>query len=131
MVLIVDDDRQVRERMVRVLVAAGAVVGAVADTEAAIRFGETAQFGIDVLITDLAVPQLGGLALVQRLRPRYRSLAVIVASGLADAAAACERAGAAFVRKPFSTTDLVGTVRRVLERRGPTTGEPGTHGSNR
>ena len=44
------------------------VVGAVADTEAAIRFGETAQFGIDVLITDLAVPQLGGLALVQRLR---------------------------------------------------------------
>ena len=56
---------------------------------------------------------------------------MVVASGLSDAAAECERAGAAFVRKPFDSADLVGAVRSVLERDGPTPGEPGPHGSKR
>ncbi len=111
-----DDDRHVRDRMVRVLSAAAAVVGAVADTEAALRFGRTARFGIDVLVTDLAVPQLGGLALAECLRSHHRSLAVVVASGFSDAAGACERVGAVFVRKPFGADDLVEAVRRALGR---------------
>jgi DNA-binding NtrC family response regulator len=122
-VLVVDDDRHVRNRIVQVLSEAGAVVGAAADTETALRVAGTARFGIDVVVTDLSVPELGGAALAERLRSRHRSLVVVVASGLSDAAAECERVGATFVPKPFGADDLVAAVRRALGPAwGPTPG---------
>ena len=114
MVLIVDDDRQVRDQMVRVLSTAGAVVCARANTELALRFAEATTLRIDALATDWSVPHLGGLELAQRVRSRHQNLAVVVTSGFAHVAAACDRAGAVFVRKPFRAVDLVGAVRRAV-----------------
>jgi CheY-like chemotaxis protein len=108
-VLIVEDDRQVRDRIVRVLRATGASVTAVADAEAALRFSETGS-AIDVLVTDWALPGLDGLELARRLRSRHGSLAAVVVSGLDDAASACDRTGTVFVRKPFAAGDLVEAV---------------------
>jgi DNA-binding response OmpR family regulator len=108
-ILIVEDDRHVRDRIVRVLRATGASVTAVSDSEAAVRFAEGG-FTIDVLVTDWALPGVDGLELARRLRSRHRSLATVVVSGFADAASACDRTGAWFVRKPFTADDLVAAV---------------------
>lgn len=113
-ILIVEDDRHVRDRIVRVLSAAGDSVTAVADPEAALRFAEAGS-PIDVLVTDWALPGVDGLELARRLRSRRRSLATVVVSGLVDAAAACDRTGALFVRKPFTADDLVEAVHTARE----------------
>jgi CheY-like chemotaxis protein len=113
-ILVVEDDRYVRDRIVRVLSTTGERVMAVADPGAALRLAQ-ANAPIDVLITDWALPGVDGLELARRLRSRHRSLATVVVSGFADAAAACDRTGALFVRKPFTADDLVEAVHTARE----------------
>lgn len=115
--LLVEDDPHVRDYIERVLRAAGASVAAVADAEAALRFGQTTTSAIDVLVTDWALPGMDGLELARRLQSRHESLAAVVVSGFVDAAPACDRAGVPFVRKPFAPDDLVGAVEAAVERR--------------
>ena len=75
------------------------------------------QTGPDVVLLDVRMPGLDGLAVLGQLRERYPSLAVVMLSGIDDPAlvrAALERGAAAFVLKHVVPRDLAGALRQVV-----------------
>ena len=78
----------------------------------------------DIIITEILVPKLDGLALCRQLKadPLTRGIAVLVFSILAAAGRAREAGADAFLLKPLAEHTLVETVRQLLEMR---TAQPG------
>jgi CheY-like chemotaxis protein len=116
--LVVDDERVVRLLVVRALLRAGyAVLEASSGPEALGVFGRH-RGRIDLLVTDLEMPQMGGRELADRLTAAAPGLRVLFLSGYADDEAA--RLGvshdrAHFLSKPVSAVALALKVRAVLD----------------
>ena len=75
------------------------------------------QHPIDIIITDLRVPQLGGIELLKRTRETYPQTAVIVLTqyGTIESAIEATRIGAAdYVTKPFHVSELRFKLDRVM-----------------
>jgi CheY-like chemotaxis protein len=66
---------------------------------------------IDLLLTDVQMPDMNGLELIERAKRQRPSLHVIVTSGHAEVPE-----GVPFVRKPFTRWDLVRVIERAPER---------------
>jgi PAS domain S-box-containing protein len=117
-VLIVEDERQIRTLTHTILERAGyRVLAASTSTEAEAVFSRVG--GIDLLVTDVGLPDGSGPALFKRLFEKRPSLRVLYMSGYADETlvgqAALEPAGK-FLRKPFLPDGLVRKVREALDR---------------
>ncbi len=72
---------------------------------------------VDIVITDLRVPQLGGIELLKRIRETYPQTAVIVLTqyGTIESAVEATRMGAVdYVTKPFRIPELRGKLDRVV-----------------
>jgi CheY-like chemotaxis protein len=84
----------------------------------ALRVWAEAGAGIDLVVTDVRMPELGGPELVARLRAGRPGLAVVFTSGYTDADPLRTRAAGgpreAFVGKPFTGDHLLDAVARVL-----------------
>ena len=110
-VLLVEDDPLVRLVAERVLRRAGWKVRAAESAEAALahldRYGAP-----DLLVTDVEMPGLDGVALARRARADWPGLPVVLASGYAAAAARDEVGGAdvAFLAKPYTRDELRAAV---------------------
>ncbi|NJD67638.1 MAG: response regulator [candidate division NC10 bacterium] len=78
-VLLVDDEPDIRRLLSRHLRRLGYTVGEAADGEEALAL--VPREGPDVVITDMAMPRLGGLELIERLRDLAHDLPVIVLTG--------------------------------------------------
>jgi two-component system cell cycle sensor histidine kinase/response regulator CckA len=118
-VLIVEDERQIRTLTRTILERAGhRVLSASTCTEAEALFARDAG-GIDLLVTDVELPDGSGPALFRRLFEMHSSLRVLYMSGYADETlvdhAALEHAGG-FLQKPFLADGLVRKVREALDR---------------
>lgn len=115
-VLLVDDDEDVRFMGTRILERAGYNVVAADGAEAAVREIRSGA-SVDVVVTDLAMPDMDGLALAETLRAERPTLPVILMSGLIDDDVRL-RASALDVRgvllKPFGATDLPAIVASAL-----------------
>jgi DNA-binding NarL/FixJ family response regulator len=75
------------------------------------------QTGPDVVLLDVRMPGMDGLAVLEQLRERYPSVAVVMLSAIDDPAlvrAALERGAAAFVLKHVEPGDLAAAVRQVV-----------------
>ena len=70
---------------------------------------------IDLLLTDLRMPYMGGAELAQTLRARAATLKLICVSGYPGSAET--EMPSDFLAKPFSREDLLAKVREVLDRR--------------
>jgi CheY-like chemotaxis protein len=73
---------------------------------------------VDVVITDLAMPELGGRELARRLSQTRPDLPIIFMSGYTDddlARRGLLQAGAPYLEKPFSPQALIRTVQDVLD----------------
>ena len=79
-VLVVDDDELIRDLLCKVLAHAGYAVRAASDGLNAIRHMEETRF--DVILTDVAMPQMDGLELLTKIRDRWPESRVVVHSGL-------------------------------------------------
>jgi two-component system cell cycle sensor histidine kinase/response regulator CckA len=73
---------------------------------------------IDLVITDLVMPQMSGRELIERIRRHSPNMKVICASGFARPSSAEERQN--YLQKPFASQDLLRKVKQVLsaEERG-------------
>jgi len=116
-VLLVDDDEDSRELCAEYLGAAGFEVLQAADGAAAV---ETAiRRKPDLVVMDLAMPIMGGLEAVERLKhdTRTRAIPVIVLSSTGDVDhAKAERAGCALcLVKPCDPEELESLIRTVLD----------------
>lgn len=117
MILVVERDPHVRELESHFLHQAGYAVGFAQDGNSALE--EARRTVPDILITEILVPTLDGLALCRRLKTdaRTRDIAVLIFSILAAAGRAREAGADAFLLKPLAEHTLVDTVQRLLEAR--------------
>jgi two-component system response regulator FlrC len=118
-ILVVDDEEGIREFVAEALEGAGHDVVASASGDAAL--GELRRRSFDLMITDLKMPGMDGLTLLERAREAEPNLEVIVltAHGSVDAAVKAMKLGAFdFVQKPISGLDELRLIAaRALERR--------------
>ncbi|MET7378427.1 SpoIIE family protein phosphatase [Streptomyces sp. NPDC005526] len=117
-VLVADDNADMREYLTRILEGAGYQVTAVDDGEAALAAIRTRE--PDLVVSDVMMPRLGGLALVGALRadPRTAAVPVLLLSARAGQEASIEglRAGADdYLVKPFAAAELLARVRASIE----------------
>ncbi|HXZ86183.1 MAG TPA: diguanylate cyclase [Myxococcota bacterium] len=118
-VLVVDDDRLIREMTRDALVQEGfRVATAASGREALSRLGDEGPF--DLVITDLSMREMDGMELLERVKRASPRTEVIVLTGYASLESALQamRAGAAdYLRKPVSAPEITYGVKRTLLRR--------------
>ncbi|MBX6362690.1 MAG: sigma-54-dependent Fis family transcriptional regulator [Gemmatimonadetes bacterium] len=118
-VVIVEDDRELREFLAEILEDAGYDVQPFATADAALRAlsDGDAEEPADVVVTDLVMPGMRGQELLRELRVRRPELNVIVitAFGSIDSAIELVKAGAYdYLTKPLGADELVLAVQRAL-----------------
>jgi two-component system response regulator HydG len=114
-VLIVDDEDSARNLCSEIASESGLRVRTAATTEHALDILE--QFPVDILITDLKVPLLGGLELLKRVRENYPQTMVMVLTqyGTIESAIEATRLGATdYLTKPFHVDDLRAKLERLV-----------------
>jgi CheY-like chemotaxis protein len=117
-VLLVEDEEIVRGFLREVLEAAGCTVVTAADGYEAFRIVQSDLGPVDVVVTDLVMPGMGGAELMSRLSARYPGLPVVYMSGYADHEAPdVDYSAAVFLRKPLSPSALVQAVQDAVHGR--------------
>jgi two-component system CheB/CheR fusion protein len=118
-ILVVEDEDAVRKLARTILEASGYVVLDAHNGREGLALCEAHQGPIDLLVTDVVMPELGGRELAQgalKLRPGMR---VVFLSGHTRDVVLKEgvEKGTAFLRKPFSPVELTQKVRKTLDAR--------------
>src|SRR5947209_6784973 len=114
-ILVVDDEPSSRQHCVEVAVLCGMKAHAASSAEEALELME--QLPVDVLITDLKLPQAGGLDLLKRVRDMHPQVAVVVLTqyGTINSAVEAMRLGAVdYVTKPFRVEEMQTRLERVV-----------------
>ena len=115
-VLLVDDDPAYGEYVRRVLTSGGFDVSHQPDAESALARVRAGQW--DLLITDIELPGMNGLELLDRVRELAPGLPVAVLTGHASvdyAVSALRGAAAEFLQKPVSRPDLIARATGLIE----------------
>jgi len=116
-ILIVDDSANTLEVLRRNLTAAGYQVFTAPGVSEAIEILE--QTRLDLIITDLKMPNIGGMDLVRHIRENFKGTEVMMITGYPSIEGAVEaiKTGAEeFLAKPFTDTELLSAVQRVLDK---------------
>ncbi|MFO0554006.1 MAG: ATP-binding protein [Polyangiaceae bacterium] len=116
-VLVVEDEPLVRALVVRTLRRAGYDVCEAPDGVAALELLRARGRPVDLTITDVVMPRLGGRDLAERLAAEGLCRVVLFASGYTSNAIVHQgvlEEGRAFLQKPFTPAALLSAVRKVL-----------------
>ncbi len=119
-VLLVEDEESVRELVRLTLVSRGYKVLEAGDGERALSIAGAAKENIDILITDVVMPGIGGRELAKELVSLRPGLTVLFLSGYTEDAVIAQGTpdpGIAFLQKPFTLQNLARKVREVLRAR--------------
>jgi DNA-binding response OmpR family regulator len=114
-ILVVDDDADARELIALVLTQSGYDVDDAADGFGALA--KVGHFRPDAVLTDLRMPGMSGVELLQRIRRIHGDVPVILATGLEtmDLCTAAESYGAVTcLEKPINLDELVWTIEMAL-----------------
>jgi two-component system, cell cycle sensor histidine kinase and response regulator CckA len=117
-ILLVEDDKTVRYLTKRLLERAGYNVLLASHGGEALFIAGEHKGPIHILVTDVVMPEMGGLQLVSRLLEQHPYMKAIMMSGYTDkevVAFAEKLPGAAFLQKPFSYEELTTKVRLLLD----------------
>ncbi len=115
-VLIVEDDDETRQALVRDLVSRGYRIEEASDGRAAMRRWELRR--PDVVLLDLGLPDMDGLDIVRRIR-REATTPIVILSGRyeeREKVEALERGADDYVTKPFGVDELNARLRVALRR---------------
>lgn len=116
-VLLVDDDRTIREHLAGVLKRSGLDVHAAADGDKAVRSIEAST--PDLVILDVMMPVMDGREALRRIREGHDWLPVILLTQVGESferAAALDEGADDYLNKPFDPQELLARVRAVLRR---------------
>lgn len=119
LVLIVDDEQAVREAMQQVLKMHGYTVVAASNGREALSLYLEHGDRIQAVVTDLMMPEMGGVALVRALRELDPELAILAATGLESgeqSEALRDQRVDGFLPKPYSSFELLESLQRALRR---------------
>jgi CheY-like chemotaxis protein len=121
-VLLVDDEADIVEIMSQGLVRLGYQAVGTTDPADVLLAVETSGKEWDVVVTDQAMPILGGLELIRKIKALEPNLLAVLCTGFGEAAdeQSALRAGAdAYVRKPASAEALARCIRRLKSQERP------------
>ena len=119
-VILVEDDANVREMVRECLVELGMRVVTACDGDAGLELVR-ATAGIDLLVTDVGLPGLNGRQLADAARGAHPGLKVLLMTGYAESAARSSGfldSGMELIVKPFALDVLAARVQRMLEATG-------------
>ena len=114
-VLVIDDEESARNLCAEVAEEAGLRVRAAATTEEALEILE--QYPVDIALTDIRVPALGGIELLRRMRASFPRIAVLMMTqyGTIETAVEATRLGAMdYVTKPCHVEELRSKLERLV-----------------
>ena len=117
-VLLAEDDEVVRNLACVVLETNGYKVLEAANGEAALLICEKYQGTINLLLTDVVMPEMSGIELAKRLAVMRPEMRVLYMSGYTENAVVYSgilKEGMTYIQKPFSPDDLAKKVRDVLD----------------
>jgi two-component system cell cycle sensor histidine kinase/response regulator CckA len=118
-VLVCDDDDDVRELLTRVLGLRAYSVLSARSAREALELVRRQEGKVHLLVTDVAMPEMGGIELAAEVRKAHPSLAVLYISGYTENAALLSAPlgpSTYFLAKPFLPGDLTSLVSSILER---------------
>lgn len=119
-VLVVEDDGELGELLIRLLHQAGYAAALARDGQAGLHLALTTR--PDLLIVDRRLPAVEGLELIARLRRAGLQAPAIVLTALgtvADRVAGLDSGAEDYLVKPFEVDELLARVRALLRRRPP------------
>jgi DNA-binding NtrC family response regulator len=119
-ILVVEDEPQIRGNVRDCLHQMGFTVLEAASGHAALELCAQKPGEIDLVMTDLVMPGMGGQAMAKQLVERFPTIQFLYTSGYTednDTRREMLKEGISFLEKPFSVTDLSHAVHRVLALR--------------
>ena len=119
-ILVVDDDRSVRESLRRSLAFNGYQVELATDGNAALDAVVAAR--PDAMVLDVMMPRLDGLEVCRRLRSAGDDLPILVLTArdaVSDRVAGLDAGADDYLPKPFALEELLARLRALLRRTGP------------
>jgi putative nucleotidyltransferase with HDIG domain len=117
-ILIVDDEVIVREILIRKLSSLGYACDHAENGQAAVKMLSAGAY--DLLVSDIMMPQMGGVALLREAQRLCPDVAVILVTSVVDletAVGALKEGAYDYVTKPFSLEEVSISVARALEKR--------------
>jgi two-component system, cell cycle sensor histidine kinase and response regulator CckA len=120
-ILVVEDEPGVRAAARRVLEAHGYLVASAGNGREALAVAEGLGAALDLVLTDVVMPEVGGRELVTHLRASWPRLRVLFTSGY-PRAELCEGTlpgDVTFLQKPFTTDQLARAAREALDAAAP------------
>lgn len=109
-----EDEPAVRQLFALALTRAGYQVHEARNGQEALKIFDRHGDTIDLLLTDMRMPYMGGAELMEQLRRRRQTLKLICISGYPGMSEI--EVTSDFLAKPFSRDDLLSKVREVLDR---------------
>ena len=116
-ILVVDDDAPIRRMLVRALGAEGYEIEAAVDGGAALAAVERSV--PDLVVLDVAMPGLDGLAVCRRLRAKGLAVPILLLTArdaVSDRVAGLDAGADDYLVKPFATEELLARARALLRR---------------
>ena len=121
-ILVVEDEEALGEIIVAMLASANYVCRQARDGDEALTILESVDEEFALVLSNLVMPGLDGIGLLECLRSKYPDVPVVIASTVTDSSirldvihhGACD-----YLLKPFKREELLVTVRRALDSRRP------------
>lgn len=120
-ILIVDDEKMIRELLAEQLVDAGYGIYEAADGEEAIemlKHLETQQVRIDAVLLDINMPRMSGAKVFTEIRKRFLSMPILISTGFAQEEVVqklLESGASGVVLKPYNVEDLMKKLKEILK----------------
>lgn len=118
-ILIVEDEKPLRDSVVEQLQEAGFNVDAAADGEEGLYCGR--EYGLDLAVVDLGLPKLPGLDLIKKLRAEGKSYPILILTARdrwQDKVEGLQAGADDYLAKPFHFQELLARVQALLRRSG-------------
>lgn len=117
-VLMVEDNARVAETTMMMLEDIGLTPTWARDAEDALAKLHKEAGGFDLVLTDVVMPRMSGIALARIIATRWPSLPVVLVSGYSDDLTTGYGGDLDLIQKPFTRKGLLGALKRYLEPEG-------------
>ncbi|MBE9541799.1 MAG: response regulator [Proteobacteria bacterium] len=117
-ILVIDDEKVIRDSCKRILIAEGHIVKSAEDGDIGLRLFK--EFRPDLVLVDLKMPGMSGMAVLEEIESSDANVIKIVITGYATVSSAVDamkRGAYDFIPKPFTPDEILLIVARGLERR--------------
>ena len=119
-ILLVEDEETLRRVGRQMLEMYGYTVLLAADGAAGLELAQNYPDLIQLLMTDILMPKMGGIELAERLSTLRPELKVLYTSGYNDSGSSLQRVeGARYLQKPYAMEELARTLRELLDSAHP------------